>query len=251
MLDVGHGLAVVIRQRNEAVIYDTGQRWGETSMAEREIIPFLRWHGLKLVGIILSHQHADHSGGLEELRREYPDAWLKSSVNGLGEPCKQNEQWRWGILAFQSLWPVRLTDSAGNAESCVVRVDDGRFGILLTGDLEREQEQLLIAQYGSVLSSTLLQVPHHGSKTSSTAALLLAAQPQVAMASAAKFNPWRLPAKSVVTRYRQAGINWYSTSEEGQLSALFYHDNYHLFTLRAHIMPRWYHASFGSLHHNE
>ncbi|WP_261831638.1 DNA internalization-related competence protein ComEC/Rec2 [Leminorella grimontii] len=251
MLDVGHGLAVIIRQGNEAVIYDTGQSWGDTSAAEREIIPFLRWHGLNLTGIILSHQHSDHIGGLNVLRKAYPDAWLKSSVSGLGQPCRRAERWQWKTLTFDALWPERLTESAGNPESCVIQISDGRFRLLLTGDLEQGQERRLVAHYGDELASTLLQVPHHGSRTSSTKAFIDAVNPQAALASAARFNPWRLPAENTIIRYRQAEIDWYSTSEEGQVSALFYNDNYHVLTLRAQIMPRWYHASFGSLRHNE
>lgn len=251
MLDVGHGLAVIVRQGHDAVIYDTGQSWGETSVAEREIIPFLRWHGLNLTGIILSHQHSDHIGGLDALREAYPEAWIKSSVGGLGQPCRRGEKWQWGVLTFDGLWPERLTESAGNPESCVIQISDGRFRLLLTGDLEHGQERLLVALNGDELASTLLQVPHHGSKTSSTKAFIDAVNPQAALASAARFNPWRLPAESIVNRYRQAEIDWYSTSAEGQVSALFYHDNYHILTLRAQIMPRWYHASFGSLRHNE
>ena len=96
-----------------------------------------------------------------------------------------------------------------NAISCVLRVqgasaNDG--SVLLTGDIEREQEIRLLRERPDALQSTVLIVPHHGSKTSSTAAFLDAVAPQVAVFQAGHLNRYGHPAQEVLARYRQRGI---------------------------------------------
>lgn len=72
MLDVGHGLAVVISQGDEAVVYDTGNRWQQSNAGERIIVPWLLRHGLKLQQVIISHRHLDHYGGLSGILSYWP-----------------------------------------------------------------------------------------------------------------------------------------------------------------------------------
>lgn len=246
MLDVGHGLALVIRQGKQVVLYDTGNRWNNGSVAEREILPFLRWHGLNLEGIIISHQHLDHSGGLSALQKYYPKAWLRTSTLSLGDSCQQGDIWDWQKLTFEVLWPRNMAQWAENPDSCVVRVSDGHHSVLLTGDLEKAQELALVRMFGNKLNSNIMQTPHHGSKTSSSISFIQAVNPQVTLTSVARYNPWHLPAQNVVQRYKTSGIEWISTAESGQASVLFYKDYYELATLRSHFMPRWYHRWFGS-----
>lgn len=66
----------------------------------------------------------------------------------------------------------------------MVRIDDGRSSILLTGDIERQAEQAMISRYWRHLTSTLIQVPHHGSNTSSSALLVRRVDGAAALASA-------------------------------------------------------------------
>ncbi|WP_337225324.1 MBL fold metallo-hydrolase, partial [Proteus terrae] len=73
MLDVGHGLAVIIEKEGEAIIYDTGMRWKSGgSIAKSVIIPYLKSHRLKPVALIISHDHLDHTGGIKDLIKAYP-----------------------------------------------------------------------------------------------------------------------------------------------------------------------------------
>jgi competence protein ComEC len=107
----------------------------------------------------------------------------------------------------------------GNNHSCVVRIDDGRSSILLTGDIERQAEQAMISRYWRHLTSTLIQVPHHGSNTSSSAA-----GPRVdgaaALASARATMRGGCLGK-VVQRYRQRGYRWFATPQQGQITVFF------------------------------
>ncbi|WP_140919209.1 hypothetical protein [Limnobaculum xujianqingii] len=144
-----------------------------------------------------------------------------------------------------------MATHAYNANSCVLRISDGKYSVLLTGDLESIQELNLVKHYGNALDSDILQTPHHGSKSSSTVAFIQAVNPQATLTSVSRYNPWHLPAKSVEQRYKKSGVRWISTAKSGQLSVLFYKDKYRILTLREHFIPRWYHQWFGSLLHNE
>ncbi|WP_050299205.1 ComEC family protein [Yersinia frederiksenii] len=255
MLDVGHGLAMVIERDRKAIIFDTGNRWATGSVASRIILPYLRWRGLTVEQIILSHDHLDHTGGLAELRAAFPQATVrapfpvKNDVSTL--PCKQGEQWQWQGLSFEVLWPEAQVVNAQNDDSCVIRIDDGKHSLLLTGDLEMKGEHQLVKYYRTKLVSTLLQVPHHGSNTSSTAPFLRAVRPEIALTSVARYNQWHLPARKVIQRYQKNSIIWRDTSISGQLSVYFYSDSWQINGYREQLMPRWYHQQFGVRSHNE
>lgn len=251
MIDVGHGLAVLIERGGKAVIYDSGDAWEKTSAAERFILPYLRWRQILVEQIIISHSHQDHMGGLSVLQTTFPHASVRSPLIHQGHlSCIQGQRWQWNGLLFQVLWPPQQKKHANNNDSCIVRVDDGKYSILLTGDLELRGEQELLKQR-SALPATILQVPHHGSKTSSSPAFLRAVAPQLAVASASRYNAWRLPAEKIIKRYRQNNIVWRDTAHLGQLSVLFFDNNWQIKGFREQLMPRWYHQRFGVEGDNE
>ncbi|OTQ30459.1 DNA internalization-related competence protein ComEC/Rec2 [Gilliamella apicola] len=249
MLDVGHGLAIVIHNGTSAILFDTGAKWEKSSAAERIILPFLRWHNLNLEGIIISHQHNDHIGGLDLLQSRYPNAWLMSSSSALDNhyQCLAGNTIVWNNLSVNVLWPTQLVKYAQNADSCVVQVTDGHFSVLLTGDLERNQEYQLVTKYQNELASTILQIPHHGSSTSSSYAFLNHVKPVKALISTSRYNPWKLPSDKVIARYKDLDIDYYITAKTGQISLIFDNQKWILKTIRSEIKPRWYHDWFGSL----
>ncbi len=160
MLDVGQGLAMVIERHGKALLYDTGPAWPQGDSGQQVIIPWLRWHHLQLQGIVLSHEHLDHRGGLNSVLQAWPQAWVRSPLGWARHlPCHRGERWQWQGLNFQALWPLPGSTAKGNNHSCVVRIDDGRSSILLTGDIERQAEQAMISRYWQHLTSTLIQVP--------------------------------------------------------------------------------------------
>ncbi|MDE9464168.1 ComEC family protein [Xenorhabdus bovienii] len=246
MLDVGHGLAVVIDKGGKAIIFDTGNRWETGSMAEKVIAPYLRWHRLTPEQIILSHDHLDHTGGVEYLREKYPDIQIRSSLIEQSHlPCIRGEQWTWQELTFRVIWPQEKTAVVGNNQSCVIRIDDGKHSLLLTGDLEKQGEYRLVSLEREHLNATILQVPHHGSNTSSTAVFIRTIMPKYALTSVARYSPWKLPSVKVRQRYKNAEIQWHSTAVSGQITGYFYRDHIKLAGYRQHIMSRWYHQWFG------
>ncbi len=246
MLDVGHGLAVVISQNNQAILYDTGNRWPRGDVGKNVIAPWLRWHGLTLQQVVLSHGHLDHTGGLASLQQLFPQASVRSALGKEKHlPCQRGVTWQWQRLTFHALWPEEGKTAGGNNDSCVLLVTDGTHRVLLTGDLEAVAERALVAQARQSLRADIIQVPHHGSRTSSSPPFLRAVSAKVALASVARYNGWRLPAKNIIARYRHNGSDWYDTALSGQLSVRFYPDKWQVLGLREQILPRWYHQWFG------
>lgn len=250
MLDVGHGLAILIEKNGRGILYDTGNRWQGGSQAEMQILPYLQWRNIAVDQIIVSHSHLDHHGGTWLVKAAFPEASVRTAFTG-NLPCTRGQAWRWQDLDFKVLWPPEQKNYAKNDDSCVIKVSDGKFSVLLSGDIEREAETQLLKQSRKDLRVNLLQVPHHGSNTSSMGPFLRATGAEVAIASAARFSAWRLPSEKIKRRYRENDVAWRDTARSGQISAFFF-DNYWLVKgLREELMPRWYHQWFGVRGDNE
>lgn len=246
MLDVGHGLAVVISQRGKAILYDTGNKWVGGDAALSHILPWLRWQGLEVQHIVLSHGHMDHIGGLESVQTAFPQAVVHSGLGQPGHlPCYRGVQWHWQSLKFTAIWPLHQEKQTGNNQSCVVAVTDGKWRVLLTGDIETPAELEMVRIYRSALQAEVIQVPHHGSGTSSTPPLLRSVAGKVALASSARFSAWKFPAERIISRYGENHYQWYDTAADGQISIEFFNEYWRVLRLRAQIMPRWYHQWFG------
>jgi competence protein ComEC len=140
-------------------------------------------------------------------------------VNGLPHAtCLAGQRWTWDGVDFRMLHPFAEASPGAkpNATSCVLRVADadGRSA-LLTGDIEAPQEAALVAREGAALASDVLLVPHHGSRTSSTAAFLAAVRPRRAVIQVGYRSRYGHPAPDVVARYGAAGIGLVRTDQCG------------------------------------
>ncbi|EKT58428.1 DNA internalization-related competence protein ComEC/Rec2 [Providencia sneebia] len=245
-LDVGHGLAVVIQQNNLALLYDTGNRWLNGSNAQRQIIPYLKYKHITPIGLILSHDHLDHTGGVPELIKQYPWLNIRSAIKKNRHiPCYKGQKWQWGKLNFEVLWPELLSKVSHNNDSCVILLTDGYYKILLTGDIEKEGEKAITALYKKKLDSDILFAPHHGSNTSSTSLFVRTVSPDVVIVSSARYSAWKIPSQKVYSRYKSNNIKWINTAETGQITIWFKKRNSELTRYRNEIKPRWYHLWFG------
>lgn len=243
VLDVGHGLAIVIEQDERAIVYDTGSSWPGGSYVQSVIEPMLQQRGLRQVdGVILSHLDNDHAGDWQGLAERWQPDWIRASQLGTEfMPCIRGESWQWQSLHFTVLWPPQAVSRAYNPHSCVIRMTDtqSNYSVLLSGDVTAMGEWLL-ARDGVQLQSDVMIVPHHGSKTSSTAEFIVQVNPKLAIASVAKDNRWNLPNPQVVARYQVQQVEWLDTGQAGQISLFFYPEQLDWFTQRSLGWEPWY-----------
>ena len=219
--DVGQGNAVIVRTATRTLVYDAGPRYGPSSDAgHRVVVPLLRALGERVDVLMLSHRDADHTGGAAAVLASQPQAVAQGSIEAGHElhavrpvaPCEAGQRWEWDGVDFEVLHPAPGALAVGgkpNTLSCVLRIAAARTGggasALLAGDIEQPQEQALVMS-GAPLSADVLLVPHHGSKTSSSAAFLDAVQPAVALAQVGYRNRFGHPAPVVMQRYEARGI---------------------------------------------
>ncbi len=218
--DIGQGNAVIVRTANHSLVYDTGPRFSrESDAGNRVLVPLLRALGERVDVLMLSHRDMDHIGGAPAVLAMQPQAQLVSSIEDGHElqavrqstRCIAGSQWRWDAVDFEVLHPLASdydTPRKSNTMSCVLRISNGVRTALLVGDLEAPQELRLASnpELAEKIKADFLLIPHHGSKTSSSAVFLDAVKPQIALAQAGYRNRFGHPALSVLERYRERGI---------------------------------------------
>ena len=244
--DIGQGNALIVRTASHALVYDAGPRFSrESDAGHRVLVPLLRALDLKVDKLVLSHRDIDHTGGALAVLTMQPQAELLSSIEDehelqtvrKAERCVAGQHWRWDGVDFDVLQPYAgdyEVANKSNAMSCVLRISNGAQVALLAGDIEQAQEARLVANSvqaepveasgsastGSArtvpsLKSNLLLVPHHGSKTSSSAAFLDAVQPQIALVQAGYRNRFGHPADLVMDRYEARHIQVFDSAHCG------------------------------------
>jgi competence protein ComEC len=182
------------------------------------LVPLLAQMGERIDTLMLSHRDSDHVGGAAAVMRALPVGELLSSLEAdhplvaqagaRARPCEVGQHWTWDGVEFEVLHPGPLPAQRPrkpNAVSCVLRVSGPQGRVLLTGDIEREQELQLLAQpvLAARLRSEVLLVPHHGSRTSSSAGFLDAVGAEVALVQAGYRNRYGHPVAEVLGRLQE------------------------------------------------
>ncbi len=218
--DIGQGNAVLVRTATHALLYDAGPRYSlESDAGHRVLLPLLQVLHTRLDLLLLSHRDTDHVGGAPAVLAMQPQAKLLSSIAmddrlqslRKSQHCVAGQHWEWDGVQFSILHPQAAdyeSPHPPNALSCVLRIlSTGARSqtALLVGDIERVQEELLVAAQAPLKADVLL-VPHHGSKTSSSEAFLAAVQPREAWVQSGYRNRYGHPVAAVMQRYQERGI---------------------------------------------
>jgi competence protein ComEC len=246
VLDIGQGLAVVVKTANHTFLYDAGPKYNEQSDAGgRIVVPYLRGEGVKkLDGFIVSHNDIDHSGGAASVLAQVPVSWFASSFiesDTMDMPrntlkCFAGQHWRWDDVNFDVLYPsiesyenLNLTD---NNRSCVVKITSQFGSILLTGDIEELAENALLeaglqhnnyeaagdaALVKNKLKSDVLIAPHHGSKTSSSVNFVQAVGAKHIVFTVGYLNRFNHPKPMIEKRYEESGAWLHRSDYHGAL----------------------------------
>jgi competence protein ComEC len=250
VLDVGQGDSIFIAfPDGRTMLIDGGGLSGTEHISgyqtgfdvgEQVVSPYLWSLGLKKLDVVLlTHADHDHIDGLhavldnfhvgqlwvgrDEDRLAYRRLLAEARTHGVAiVHVAQGTNFDWDGTDGKILWPS-AADTSGDApegannESVVLRIGDGPFHFLLTGDAERQVEDALIEEH-QPLQSDFLKVPHHGSKTSSTAEFLDAVMPRVAVASLGEDNLYGHPNPATVQRYAAKGIPLFRTDINGAVA---------------------------------
>jgi competence protein ComEC len=231
VLDVGQGQASVVRTAGHVLVFDTGPRFAPTVDAgQRIVLPVLRAAGVgQIDALLVSHQDSDHSGGAASLVEALPIGWSSSSLPEAHalrarlpahRRCLAGDAWQWDGVRFTVLHPSAAEYAAAeqkpNHLSCVLRVDAGRRSMLLTADIEAADEAALLAR-AAPLAADVLQVPHHGSRSSSTPAFLAAVGAGEIVTPVGYLNRFNHPHPLVVARYAASGARHWRTDRDGAL----------------------------------
>ena len=246
MLDVGQGECVGIETREHHVYLVDAGSTSKKKTGQYQIIPWLKYIGTRSVeGIFITHWDEDHISAVGELlewskssrvkiRRIFlPDVALKDEVletllqqieeaNVSVEYLSAGERMTDGALQISCLHPyAKKVPEDRNDASLVLRLSQGDFQMLLTGDLEKSGEDWLMEQARPAtqnpLRCTILDAGHHGASNATGEALLDLAQPGVVLISCGKNNRYGHPAPETLQRLEERGIRWYSTAEVGAI----------------------------------
>ena len=227
VLDVGQGLSVLLRTRDHALVYDAGARYpSQFDLGEAVVIPSLHALGIDSLDMLMvSHADNDHAGGAPAVAAAFPMARRYAGepdrMQLPAEQCLAGQQWEWDGVRFRVLSPGGTgAASTANDRSCVLLVEGSAGRLLLTGDIASDTEPRVAAALGSG-PPLVLQVPHHGSRTSSSAPFIKAIEPELAVVSAGWRNRFGHPRPEVLQRYAQAGVPVLNTALEGAVQIDF------------------------------
>jgi len=238
VLDVGQGLSVLVETAQHTLLYDAGPIYNAQSDAgQRIVLPYLRHLGVKQLDLaVVSHDDNDHVGGMASvlagvkatriLSSLTPDASFFTQLQQLPQAmhiphvaCHAGQQWQWDQVIFKVIYPAKklAAEVKDNDKSCVIQVLSAHGSLLLTGDIELYAEQALLDSASERLRSSVMTMPHHGSKTSSSLAFISQVQPEVAIATVGYLNRFGHPKPAVMARYQALGSQTLRSDQDGAI----------------------------------
>ena len=251
VLDVGQGLAVVVRTQRHMLVYDSGPRYSERfSAGEAIVLPELARLGARQVDLLLlSHGDADHAGAAADIVDGIP---TKQVITGTPEQivlsqaageCRDGAQWQWDGVRLAMYAPgAGLPGASDNDRSCVLLVS-GAAGqrLLLTGDIERPAQRRLLAAGLPPGPLAAVVAPHHGSRSALYRPLIDALAAREVVFSAGYRNRFGHPHPRVAGAYRRAGARIWNTARDGAVQLRTRPDGLQVMAQRE-LQRRWWRA---------
>jgi competence protein ComEC len=225
MLNVSHGLCIVAQlSTSEIICYDVGSMYN-FHVAKTDVIPFLRYHGINTIDkLFISHANIDHYVGLIELcdtinvlniylpKRFVTDATKHTPARHLlrllikmNIPVNIIDQTTTLGESITVIWPPKdlPPEVKANDTSLVIKLNDEKQSVLLTGDIESYAQSKIIAQTPShILKCDTLILPHHGSITTNPKPLIDAVAPTRILNSSKKLSQHHLETLKKLTKIK-------------------------------------------------
>lgn len=239
-INVGQSVAtLIVSPAGETMLIDTGDFTDDGEF----VLEYLRANDIERIDhLVVSHNDADHIGGnaavieyyetqadgigaiydpgiaaSTQTYEAYLDAVEKHDVR-LFE-TREGDRIPFAGVDVSVLGPPEpyLANEARNENSIVLKLTFGQTSFLLTGDAEDDQEAYLVEQYGSQLQATVLKAGHHGSKSSTSGALLDAVRPKSVVISSAYDSRYGHPNQETLDRLAARDIPTYWTATHGTI----------------------------------
>jgi competence protein ComEC len=248
-LDVGTGDAIVVQAPGgHNLLIDGGGTYdGRFDIGAQVVAPFLWQHHIRSFDLMaLTHMHPNHARGLGSLLRLFTVRQLVTNGSPLHASYLRDlmitgrhqgtqihmatdgpRQWRWGRLQLTVLSPPATTDPqhgtwnprAENDRSLVIRLQYGTTRLLLTGDIEHATERWLLTQEVD-LRADVLQIPHHGSRTSTLPEFVQRVQPRIGIISLGAANPYGHPHPQVLRTLHHHRVQIFRTDQHGAVTVV-------------------------------
>lgn len=228
-LDVGQGDSIFIELPNQkCMLIDAGE-----NMYGKSITEYINNLGYQKIDyLVATHPHADHIGSMayvvkhndigeiympkvatttktyENLLNAISDKGLKVKSAKAGMNIVDDNDFSINILA-----PVTIEEDDLNNCSIILKMNYKRDSFLFLGDAEKKELETVTAD----MSAEVLKVGHHGSRTSTTKALLEEVNPKYAVISLGKNNSYGHPHKSTLKLLDEFNVETYRTDEDGTI----------------------------------
>lgn len=239
-IDVGQGSAILVQSNDKNTLIDTGDE-----KYYNKLDAFLSNNQINSIDqIVLTHNDPDHVGNMDRLIKTRKVGTVIQSKYGYKKNAatkdvkelnaaiskyhtktvkvKKGNKIDFGCgIKGEVLSPWKNYKKI-NQTSLVIKLVYGKYSYLFTGDIYSSNEKELIKKYN--VKSTVLQIPHHGSYTSSSEAFLKKVNAKYAVISCGKNNPYHHPRPEAMKRIKKyiSNKNLYRTDQDGTI--LFIND---------------------------
>ncbi len=227
-INVGEADAALVICDGHAMLIDGGN-----SSDSRRVYSYIKNHFVEHLDYVVgTHSDEDHIGGIPgalvwaSAGKVYCSSdkggtkafenfvkYVKKRGLSITVP-KAGERFYLGSAEVSVLGPIAFSNDPNN-DSIVLRIVYGKTSFLFTGDMEREEEQDILAS-GAELKSTVLKVAHHGSNSSTSYPFLREVMPEYAVISVGE-NQYGHPSEQVLSRLRDAGARVLRTDMQGHI----------------------------------
>lgn len=232
-IDVGQGNCTLLRCGGKAILVDSGEVG-----AAQTVINYIKNLGIdELNCVLVTHPHTDHMGAMTKILYEFKiddlimpeipeeiiptnktyEKFLTAVSDNAGNviAAKPGETYSYGEMKLEIFAPLRDYDIL-NDMSAVSRISYGDTSVMFTGDATTTVEKDLLKKNINY-SATVLNVGHHGSKTSSSEAWLRAVNPKYAVISCGVNNDYGHPHSLITKRLEEFGIEYFETDLLGTI----------------------------------
>lgn len=232
-IDVGQGNCALLRCGGKAILVDSGEVG-----AAQTVINYIKNLGIdELNCVLVTHPHTDHMGAMTKILYEFKiddlimpeipeeiiptnktyEKFLTAVSDNAGNviAAKPGETYSYGEMKLEIFAPLRDYDNL-NDMSAVSRISYGDTSVMFTGDATTTVEKDLLKKNINY-SATVLNVGHHGSKTSSSEVWLRAVNPKYAVICCGVNNDYGHPHSLITKRLEEFGIEYFETDLLGTI----------------------------------